>query len=202
MAARLAILMIQSPAPGPEAAKLSDAIVGELIGKPGLDLMMVESRGIADQSSTDRLTLESLPKDVAVLDWAAPDQIETKLRQVDPTWTRSRHADDPTIPVAPSDQKRMYAFDLHQIESTADLERKLRKLLESNQVKTIPLFVAGKSAPLQISDDPTSKIEADPAEREVDVTPGEVTSPRSDSDHATSAFDLDELVDELDRMDP
>lgn len=190
MAVRLAAVLIQTPSPVAGGADLVDGVVGELIGSPGIDLTLVGAHEVWGESSTDRMTIESLPADAAVLDWGDADSIEAKLQAVDTIWSRSRHASDPDIPIAGKDRKKLYVFDLRRFQTSAEVVRALRTLLQSRQVKTvdvalggIPLASPSNAAPSKL--DPTG--------------PARPPSPLSSRE---SSLDLDDLVDQLDELDP
>lgn len=192
MAVRLAAVLIQTPSSVPGGTELVDGVVGELIGAPGIDLTLVGPHSTWGDTSTDRMTIESLPTDAAVLDWADASGIEGKMQSVDPSWTRSRHAGDRSIPIAPNGCKRLFAFDLSGFRSAAEVCQALKALLDSRQVKTVDVALGGKAlaalpnAPSTPDSIPHVSIES-PA-----------LSPRND----TTDLDLDDLVDQLDELDP
>src|SRR6056297_1563232 len=75
MAVRLPVIMIHSPPGGSRWQSLGESIIGELIGRPGIDLTLVGRLSDLATGSTDRLTLESLRGDLVVLDWQPPERI-------------------------------------------------------------------------------------------------------------------------------
>jgi hypothetical protein len=204
MAARLTVIMIESPPTTAAAGRLAEDIVGHLIGRPGIDMTLVRSLSGLQESSTDRLTLDGINADVAVLDWQNPQAIVDSLNTLGFAGQRAPHSRDSVLPAVPLEQRRIYAFDLTQISDISELIGALDALKSDRQIKT---FSIGLSAP-----DRTS------SSQEI-IKPGAARRPISDSatssapvskqsadqplsmDQSLADIDLDDLIDQLDRSD-
>ncbi len=216
MAVRLSVIMIHTPPATASAQQLSEAIIGELIGRPGIDMTLVGRLSELGDGSTDRLTLESLAGDVAVLDWQSPEEIVTALAGIGFDGERSPHPDDPDpAPVAPP-TRRIYAFDLRRFDRAGALCEAVLQLLASRQVRTFALGTPpSMAAPTQStpaqnqaagrpSGATRSGAKLEPRQR---PTRPDVAEPRQSASPTTGStgntrVDLDALVDELDQIDP
>ncbi len=191
MAARLTVIMIESPPPTAAAARLADDIVGNLIGRPGIDMTLVRSLLALEELSTDRLTLESITTDVAVLDWQPPQMILDALHAVGFAGWRARHAWDLEPPPEPVAGRKIYAFDLTQASDAAGLIEALQNLRAERDIQT---FTIGSIAEVP-------RRQALPS---ISIPPTPPTvSTASDPPRVSPAaeIDLDDLIDQLDRLD-
>jgi hypothetical protein len=154
MAIRLNVIIVHSPPAIPGAQQLAESLVGELIGRPGIDVALVESLSGISESSTDALTLESITGDVAVLDWRSPADLVQALAALQFVGTRAPHANDPggNDPSANdpggSDPQReeavlmgrkIYAFDLQTHTDAKQLCNDLQALLATRRVQTFAI---------------------------------------------------------------
>ncbi len=220
MAVRLPVIMIHSPPGGSRWQSLGESVIGELIGRPGIDLTLVGRLADLATGSTDRLTLESLRGDLVVLDWQPPDGILADWHRLGLDGARAPHRDDQDpAPVSPP-TRRIYAFDLRGFDDAAPVCDAVKRLLESRQTRTFTLGGIGNGKPTTAPppSNPTSgstrfesveSVESvpSPADPTRNRTDGSPISHRDESiPGSTSPPDrdreLDALVDELDLLDP
>jgi hypothetical protein len=200
MAVRLSVIMVQSAPPTPAAVRTAEAVVGELIGLAGIDLTLVGPIAALGDSSTDRLSLESLAGDVAVLDWQSPSQIMAALSGVGFEGQRSPHQHDQQVPAPESNQRRIYAIDLTQFSGSADVLTALLRLRADRQVRTFSLAPKQRSGSPPASqagnqDDPAATPKPQNLEHR---QPETVSTPVQHREN----LDLDDLLDQLDQIDP
>lgn len=246
MAVRLSVVMVQSTPPTPNAERVAEAIVGELIGLSGIDLTLVEPLDQLGTASTDHLTLSSLSGDIAVLDWQTPEQTDRAFSRLGIEGKRAPHPHDAAAAASPQTQRKFYLFDLNAFEDAKAVLTALQELNASRSVRTFSLGL-GRTSNTQLPvAGPTSKTTtnmneqagsgisgatrpgaesatgrseetgASAAFESSDKTPGSVsasTSGRRTVDQTTAAsshhssgadsdLDLDELIDQLDQLDP
>lgn len=139
MAVRLSVIMVHSTPRSATAQQLAQGVVGELIGLAGIDLTLVEPLGQLKEASTDRLTLDSLSGDVAVLDWHRPAEIAALLAGLGFSGARAPHANDLSVPPPPPRTRKIYAFDLSDFSTTEDVIQALTRLNEDRQVRAFTL---------------------------------------------------------------
>ena len=138
MAVRLNVVMIQNPPAAVGGQHLAESTIGEVIGQPGIDLLLVNSLAEIDRRSTDFLSLESLQSDVAVLGWEQQASIAELWNGLGLVGTRSRHRYDPDADVARSD-RRLFAFNLTQFRDGKAVCTALKQLLQTQQTKTFTI---------------------------------------------------------------
>ncbi len=194
MPIRLSLVLTQSPPAKAVATGSADAIVGELLGLPGIDLTLVGRLESIDEHSTDRLTLQSITGDIVFLDWQTAEQICTGLLSHGIEGVRWPHPHDLQADTTsgPPGLRRIYAFDLRQFEKAAELRVALQSLHAEKQIKTIAL---GSLTP-QVAQKSTIQSVAKMEKRE-----SPVRTPQSPSRAILSSGQLDALVDELDDFD-
>ena len=139
MAVRLNVIMNHSPPPAGMPQQLGESIIGELIGRPGVDLTLVGPFSSLSQGSTDRLRLESLSGDVAVLDWQSPAEIVAALATIGFFGARTPHPGDPDPPPVNPPTRRIYAFDLRRYGRAEAVCGHLAELLAGRQTRTFSL---------------------------------------------------------------
>lgn len=197
-------------------------IVGNLIGTEGLDLVLIGEPARLSATSTDRLTLETLSGDVAVLDWKCPEEITRELDRIPFAVQRARHPHDPAAPNRSEVATRgMYAFDLNRFGSSRELISALQDL---NARRGVRIFSLG------LPDSAPASAQPNHAPRTRDGTSLDATSGSGISGNPTSGngsrdqsggllsvssakraptagssgdpLDLDDLIDQLDKADP
>ncbi len=150
MAIRLNVIIVHSPPPLAGAQQLAESLVGELIGRPGIDVALVSSLDGISADSTDALTLESISGDVAVLDWRSPADLMHALAALQFIGSRAPHANDPSSDEPPAGTRKIYAFDLQTQVDAKQLCSDLQALLASRRVQTFTIGVS--DAKLGVSD--------------------------------------------------
>ena len=202
MAARLTVIMNQTAPAAAPAQRLCESVIGELIGRPGIDLVLVASlRGLAGDA-TDRLTLESVAGDTAVLDWQSPSETCRDLAEINFAGSRWPHASDPDA--APPEQKsrRIYAFDLSRFETADAVCSALAALLSSRQVRTFTLGVPGEQPSRTVSSTkPAAAVQPQPRPQRPVAKQEPDFQPPASAPATTKSLDLDALVDQLDEFD-
>lgn len=213
MAVRLNVILIQSPPPLPGAMQMSESLVGELIGRPGLDLTLIDRLDRITPGSTDRLTLESIAGDAAFLDWAPPEKSIAALAEIGFTGRRSPHTMDPSAVSGSANSalpsRRIYTFDLTN-QTSEDVIAAIHALKSSREVRTFSL--AAPSTVQQPKPVQTKRLESVDRESPNQSGAGQKTrsplksssdvpisgaEPTSSDDHD----DLDHLIDQLDDLD-
>ncbi|MEM9587411.1 MAG: hypothetical protein AAGA03_09020 [Planctomycetota bacterium] len=226
MAVRLNVLMVQDAPSGADSA-LGEQVVGEMIGRPGIDMMLVGQLQRISEDSTDHLTISGLSGDLAVLEWGPVDQSVTALAQLGCVGTRVPHPDDPEVASPSGPVRRIYGFDLRIAQSADHVCKALQGLLAARQVKTVQLGVVGTpvvpagsaDVPPQRSQPPVGVASVDPTKAVPNGPVGDHSDLASEtssvadpikSEHSLSEGrddampdfpGLDRLVDELDGLD-
>lgn len=222
MASRLAVLMIQSRAPSAAADRLVEEVIGNLIGTPGIDLILIGALSEIGDASSDRLTLESITADVAVLDWQSPERILQGLANVDFHGQRAGHSHDPQAEAVAAGNRKIFAFDLREFADSTELNRALEKLNSDRAVRTFSIGLGpstgdppmAKPKPTETTEISTqAKCEAwksgsddhrlvkDVVE-DCDTRESPSRNSFGTSQSQLSSRELDDLIDELDRADP
>ncbi len=160
MPVRLTVVMNQTPPANASAQRLGESIVGEMIGRPGIDMVLVNSASLEDPESTDTLTLKSLAGDFVYLDWKTPQASVATLALGDIHGRRTPHPDDLSAPTdqpafagrtntEPPADRRIYVFDLNLAGAAGEVCKAVYGLLASRQVRTFSLgtAAAGSKSP-------------------------------------------------------
>ncbi len=158
MAVRLSVVMVHTAPHTVAAQRISEGVVGELIGLGGIDLTLVGPLARLSDSSTDRLSLGSLEGDVAVLDWQSPTEIIKAMTSIGFIGRRAAHSFDrePSLQrdfdpdhstsggvnVDAPPTRRIYCFDLNAFAQPAEVIEALQLLKQSRQVKTVSLGIS------------------------------------------------------------
>ncbi|MCG8652584.1 MAG: hypothetical protein MI861_22275, partial [Pirellulales bacterium] len=154
------------------------------------------------EGSTDRLTLESLTGDVAVLDWGPPGEIVERLARLGFEGVRAPHGADPEAPQPASAARRIYAFDLNTFQQAGALCEAVVRLKTIRQTRTFSLSLGRDDKPVPRPTPPTSpqvlSQPASAASQKSPTTPSDGDSVQPPSPH----LDLDDLIDKLDDLDP
>ncbi|MCP4891346.1 MAG: hypothetical protein GY904_32725 [Planctomycetaceae bacterium] len=204
MAVRLSVIMIHTPPAGSGKQSLAEAIVGELIGLPGIDLTLIGPIQSLAESSTDRLSIDAITGDVAMLDWRTPQQSLSELSTIGFQGRRAPHANDPQPPEnGVNAGRRIYSFDLSQVSNASTLVSALIQLRDHRQVKTISMGLVtprqrptASSSPIPIHPVPVKPVTIEPA------SPKSKTADTPETQRKSESIDLDELLDQLDQLDP
>ncbi len=206
MAVRLNVIMVHAPAGVAAAQRLTEAVVGELIGFAGIDLTLIDRIAQVDPTSTDYLTLDSLSGDVAVLAWGPVAESVRSLSELGFDGSRARHAHDRTAPDAGA-SRHIYGYDLSEFDSPQQVCAALSDLLAARQVRTYSLAGLISERPLSVTEknadnsrQPAAKTSESSAPRHLgDTSPDPAPAGGSPG---KPPLDLDKLVDQLDWFDP
>ena len=211
---RLPVILVQNAPPGESA--YAEALVGNLIGRAGLDLTLVEPFERIGENSTDRMTLEGITVPSAVLDWQSAEDMFECLARIGMPGTRSPHQlDRCASPVSGASPRRLFLFDLTVHRSAEAIVTELDRIRQSLAVKTVtlgglpvatptqavlekqpsksntsPSAVAQRNPPASLSNAPISAS----AQGAIEPTQPPVGTLRSDEN-------LDALIDQLDDLD-
>ena len=206
MAVRLNVIMVHAPAGTNAAQRLTEAVVGELIGLSGIDLTLIDQIAQIDPTSTDYLTLDSLSGDVAVLAWRPVAESIRSLSELGFRGSRARHAHDRAGPDA-GRSRSIYGYDLSEFDSPQQVCAALSDLLDARQVRTYSLEglisdrppLAAKKNAADASQGAPKTSESSAPQHLGDASPGPTSTGRSPG---KPRLDLDDLVDQLDCFDP
>ena len=227
MVDRLNVVLVSRSGLGGNFESMLEEIVGNLAGRPGIDLVLVSPLAEIDDGSTDQLTLLSIGSGAAVLTWTSPDQTLNDLQRIGFKGIRSPHAGDPFSPVQKSPDSmvasedsaslaepsttatgpKVYAMDLRDLSSVSDLITQLDRLRSIQSVKTFS--IAGLTMPSKPSENRSNFTPA--ISPRVAGTAGELQSnPTEKPDKWINQYDtapriedagLDDLIDQLDEFD-
>ncbi|MCA9139128.1 MAG: hypothetical protein KDB00_20285 [Planctomycetales bacterium] len=211
---RLPVILVQNP-PAAGAA-LAEALVGNLIGRAGLDLTLVDRFDSIADDSTDRMTLEGITVPSAILDWRSEEQILESLEAIGFTGVRCPHQlDSDHSPTPGTSTRRLFLFDLTKHQDATKIVSELDRLRGSLSVKTVSL---GSLSPINGAKNAVTKGDQTPSDQpqnsasrtdsvassaaDSTAVPGRsgaaamtyLASPRSDKN-------LDDLIDQLDDLD-
>lgn len=197
---RLPIILVQNPPAS--GAELADALVGNLIGRAGLDLTLVNQFESLKPDSTDRMTLEGITVPAAVLDWRTTSELKSVLDKIGFYGRHCPHKLDRATANenAPPDgsQRRLFLFDLNVSTDPMAIVAELERLRESLSVKTVSL--GGLSSP-----GAHSRSKPQRADENVSTTPATnepaIANERTTQAETTSDEGLDALLDQLDELD-
>lgn len=205
MSIRLNVVLSQSAGGPPQRGDLESEVVARLIGAPGIDLSLIGPLESLAENSTDRLMLERLSGDLALLSWESPAAAAERLAASQIPGRRAPHPLDPdataangqsaAAPGSEGSQRRIYHHPLDG-HSAAALQSAIERLLASRRVVTFQLAPAAtppRTPPARVK--PPAQA-APPAHA---APPAKATQPaRAAPPAQASATDRwDALVDEL-----
>lgn len=191
---------------------MTEEVVGQLIGAAGIDLTLIGPLSSLAETSTDRLTLESLAGDVAALDWQSPEAIMQGLASVNFHAQRAAHPHDGEAPKKQSGIRQVYAFDMSRFRGPGELIKALTDLNGRRQVRTFSIGL-GDSLGVGITREPARPAAEPPLVPIEPVPPTQGTTPPGEikttpvhdvkaGEPPASGLDLDDLIDQLDQADP
>ena len=207
---RLPVILVQNPPAG--GTELAETLVGNLIGRPGLDLTLVDRLDSISPDSTDQMTLEGITVPSAVLDWRAPAQTLASLQAIGFNGRRCPHqldrpdqSDQAVDHTASNDsggisRRRIFLFDLNTHTDANLIIAELDRLRESLSVRTISISLGDNLS--QPAAKPDSKPNAPSvgapnhsrASHSLEMQPDQSEDLQSDEC-------LDQLIDRLDELD-
>ncbi|WP_182871219.1 hypothetical protein [Stieleria mannarensis] len=198
---RLPVILVQNPPAS--AASLAESLVGNLIGRAGLDLTLVDRFDSLAVDSTDRMTLDGITVPSAVLDWRSEEEIVAALAAIDFHGTRCPHQLDPDGQATPgTSPRRLFLFNLTKHKDVEAIIAELDRLRASLSVRTVSLASPGGGNPIttkqNTADRPDQAAAAKPSPPATPppqpAKPASTAAPRSDQH-------LDNLIDQLDQLD-
>lgn len=196
---RLPVILIQNP-PASGVA-LAEQLVGNLIGRPGLDLTLIDRLDSLGLESTDRMTLEGITVPSAVLDWRDESNLYDALNAIEFTGYRCAHQMDPTPPPEQrSSSRRLFLFNLKQHTDPIAIMNELNRLKDSLAVKTISiggLAPQTQRSPEQQNTTANPPISTPPSARPT-APPVDTAPPQGET---RSDDNLNALIDHLDELD-
>jgi hypothetical protein len=148
---RLSVIVCQSSLASPGQRDTESDVVARLIGSPGIDLSLVGGLDKMDAAGTDRLVLERLNGDAAILAWHNPAEIADRLAALGTSGYRARHMLDPSAPgerattTNGTSKHRLFLIDFGSATS-AQIDTAVKQILQSLRVQTISLGIPGKAA--------------------------------------------------------
>lgn len=217
MAVRLNVLVLQPSGGGSSWHRRCDDLLGNLLGRPGLDVTLLERLPCPEDGSTETLALEAIGGHVACLAWQEPEQVIADLARAGRPMVRRRHSADPNcdennaVTEVPSPERpgRMYFFDMRADRDTQRTLADLQTLLATLQT---PTFQIGGMPVVK----PPSPETARPQTVSRSITTPPASPPRSPVPQASlpqasstssspllgsQSAALDRLVDQLDELD-
>ncbi|TWU55081.1 hypothetical protein [Rubripirellula reticaptiva] len=202
MAARLSVVMVHAAPPTAAGKRVSERLVGELIGRPGMDLALVGALDDLSPDSTDRLTLESLTGDAVVMAWRPVAETMADLLAIGITGVRALHAGDPGGVSAQAGQRRIYGFDLSNFIAAEPVLQILQGMLRSSGVKTFSIGSLGTTGANHSGGGIPSDAATESAGHDSSLAASSSEKPLPRSFPAKAGgMDLDDLLDQLDESD-
>lgn len=217
MAVRMNVLVLRPSGNGSKYHNQFDDVIGQLLGRPGLDVTLLERLPGPDESTTERLALESLGGHIGCLAWGEPEQVLADLKAAGKPMTRRAHKHDPQVPTngAPQENEsiagRLFYFDMRRVDANRTIFEELQDLLKTLQT---PMFQIGSAEPAAKPKAAVAMVQAPSPPMPSSPVPSPPTEPKPaaiakspivDSESAASELDtsddLDRLVDELDELD-
>ncbi|SMP47871.1 hypothetical protein SAMN06265222_102352 [Neorhodopirellula lusitana] len=228
MAVRLNVLVLRPGGSGGRFHQQFDDVIGQLLGRPGLDVTLLERLPSADDTGTERLALEALGGHIACLAWSEPKDFQVELSTAGKPMVRRPHQLDPAaseddsqamlekssketgIPIG-----RMFYFDMRQDGANTTIFASLQELLKTLQTPMFQIQSLGASKPPTRPASPklaTPQPNVNPPAASKPATPQPAVSPKLTTQPQPSpmpiaatdedAVDehLDRLVDELDDL--
>lgn len=150
MSVRLNVVLSQSAGGPPRLRDFESDVVARLIAAAGIDLSLIGPLQSLGSSATDRLMLDGLRSDLALLSWFTPKEAAEHLARAGMHGRRAPHRLDSPADVdrrpeaastAPS--RRIYYFDLRRHASAGALHSALEELLAARRVVTFQLGGVG-----------------------------------------------------------
>ena len=160
MPVRLNVLVLRPAGSGSGFHEQCDDVIGQLLGRPGLDVTLLErlpSAPSVDDYGTERLALESLGGHLACLAWSEPETFQTAMAVAGKPMNRRPHQHDPHSEDATDESSddpdtvvgRMFFFDMRQPAISEDIFASLQNLLKKLQTPMFQIQPVGKSKRIQ-----------------------------------------------------
>lgn len=216
MAVRLNVVVIRPEGAAARWNEAFDDCLGQLLGRPGLDLVLLDRLPLPDDMGTERLAVETIQGDLACLAWIDGEILAKRLDELGKPVCRVAHRrDQQALPESDrpptSSSAKLYYFDMRLPQASSTILNDLQRLLETRRTPTFQIL-----APKTTSDNPaeTGNVRAEspqqstsgrrkagmvppPAKRVDEPRPMEPLSP--DPSHGQDTWD--QLLDDLDALD-
>lgn len=211
MAVRLNVIVLRPTGEHRHFDPACDDAVGQLLGRPGLDLVLLDRIPGPDESGTERLAVESIAGDVACVGWTEAEKVSEPLGLLGKRVARVPHRRDMDAAPVQGDEPiaKLYHFDMRREGASQTILADLQALLATRQTPMFQIGMAGSTSPKQTKATAASKVPPNAAPIQ-NVTPSLAKPPASEALPLGSATppltknqstDLDALVDELDELD-
>ncbi|MEM9368357.1 MAG: hypothetical protein AAGD07_20370 [Planctomycetota bacterium] len=156
MPARLTVLLIR-----PAAVEMRDAyddVIANSLGRPGLDLVLIEQMPGPTSPETERLALEGLPGTIATVAWCEAETMIASLNEGAASglharrYVRRSHAADRLAGIwqPQADSVGVFHFDM-RLQAVGSLQAQLAGLLVSQKTQTfgiaLPMQGASRMSP-------------------------------------------------------
>ena len=163
MAVRLTVVISQVQGGNRQQQEREANLIAALIGCPGIDVSLIGGLAEVAQPATDRLVLEGLSGDFALVAWQPPADVIDALGGLEVAGYRAPHAGDPGVAKQPG--RRIYCFDPGSYADAETLVAALGDLLRTRQVKTVALGPPGSPLSRAASDGVPAAARADAADQ-------------------------------------
>jgi len=228
MAVRLNVVVIRPEGAATRWSDTFDDCLGQLLGRPGLDLVLLDRLPRPDEVGTERLAVETIQGDVACLAWTDGDFVAERFGQLDKPVHRVAHRRDrppqPEIDTAGMSSKpKLYFFDMRVPAASSTIVDDLQHLLEVRRTPTFQILTppTGSTAPSNLPSNSPSKspgksndlpgaARSTTKSGDQDREPGSLSRKKAESpqsfepvshDAETDGDALDKLLDDLDACD-
>lgn len=213
MAVRLNVIVLRPTGEHRHFDPACDDAVGQLLGRPGLDLVLLDRIPGPDESGTERLAVESIAGDVACVGWTDAELVSEPLGLLGKRVARVPHRRDQDAAPVQSDEPiaKLYHFDMRREGASQTILADLQALLATRQTPMFQIGVGGSTSPKPATASPS---QASTPPKNVTPIKAATPSPAKPSTAAVSSLnaptppltpnqstDLDALVDELDELD-
>ncbi|MCC9641039.1 hypothetical protein LOC71_02050 [Rhodopirellula sp. JC740] len=204
MAVRLNVIVLRPEGDHRHFDPACDDAVGQLLGRPGLDLVLLDRIPGPNDAGTERLAVESIAGDIACVAWTDADRVSQPLALLGKRVARVPHRRDVDAPT-PNEEgpiAKLYHFDMRRDGAQQTILNDLQTLLATRQTPTFQIGSTGDRKPRAAATKPekASSQKSPAVVPMVSPTPVVREVPRSTSaSHAKT--NLDALVDELDELD-
>lgn len=207
MAVRLSVLVLRPFGAGSSWHEQCDDLLGHLLGRPGLDVTLLERLPIPGDGSTETLALESIGGHAACLAWQDPNDVVADLARAGKPTGRRAHAGDPggdetgpeKLQASKSDAGRMYFFDMRRRRDVFGALGELQSLLKTLQLPTFQIMGTTPSRTVTLNARKPDGKRSEAGSRDAVSSLEAMTKPIAVNDRSSDA--LDRLVDELEELD-
>jgi hypothetical protein len=204
MAVRLNVIVLRPTGEHRHFDPACDDAVGQLLGRPGLDLVLLDRIPGPDESGTERLAVESIAGDVACVAWTDAEQVSGPLGLLGKRVARVPHRRDVDAEPVQANEPiaKLYHFDMRREGASQTILADLQTLLATRQTPTFQIGAGGLAMPKKASVPAPPKPDVAPIQKII-PSPTKPSAPAVVPPPLTpnQSTDLDALVDELDELD-